>query len=144
MGRLGERWDDWVGRLNAPEPKPERRREVIETLDRREEEPDDEPLTLRDVVVTVALFAGGGGALLLLHTVVDFNWSWIPWKQLIVVGLILLAIARWVFRSIRTIVRRARGLPPPEREPTRRDRIAEQLRDLDEPYLRHERSLTRD
>ena len=39
---------------------------------------------------------------------------------------------------------RMRGQPAAEREPTKRDRIAEKLRDLDEPYLRRERSLTRD
>jgi len=105
---------------------------------------DEESLTVRDVLVTAAVVAAGAAALLLLHSFVDFNWEWIPWKKLVAVALILAAIARWVVRGVRALVRRARGLPAPEREPNARDKLVETLRDLDEPYLRRERSLTRD
>jgi hypothetical protein len=125
---LGELWDSWVDRVNAPS----------------EDEEESEPLTLRDVLVTGAAFVAVGGGLVLLHRIVHFNWGWVPWKQLGAIGLVLAAGARWIFLGVRSLVRRIRGLPPPEREPSKRDRLAEKLRDLDEPYMRRERSLTRD
>ena len=103
---------------------------------------DDDSLTFRDVLVTAAGFAGVVGALLLLHTVVDFNWGWVPWRRLFVVAVVATAGARWVMSSCRSLIRRMRGRPPLEREPTERDRLAEKLRELDEPYQRHERTTT--
>ncbi len=72
---------------------------------------------------------------------IDPNWGWIPWKQLAIAAVALLAVMRWIVHGFSAVVRRLRGAPPPEREPTKRDRLAEKLRELDEPYLRRERIL---
>lgn len=93
---------------------------------------------------TVAVLGLLIALLVALEHFVDVNASWVPWKSLAVVGLVVAALARWTWGIVRSLVRRTRGLPAAEREPTKRDRIAEKLRDLDEPYLRRERSLTRD
>lgn len=126
---LGEMWDRWVEHLNAPEPE--------------EDTVEHEPWTLRRVVETAAVVVAIVGVLALLDVSVGINWGWIPWKQIGVIVLVVGAIASGLARAVRSRVRRRRGLPPP-REPTKRDRMVEKLRELDEPYLRRERSLTRD
>ena len=135
MGRLGERWDRWVAELNAPDPSDEREAPA-------EEEP--EPWTLRRVAETVAVVGVVVALIVAVEQFTDVNWGWIPWKSLAVVFLVVAALARWAAGAVRSLVARMRGRPAPEREPTKRDRIAERLRELDEPYLRRERSLTRD
>jgi uncharacterized membrane protein YcjF (UPF0283 family) len=128
---LGQAWDRWVERVNAPDEPPD--------------EPEDkEPWTVRRVLETAGFVAVAIAVIIAAEQFVDVNWGWIPWKSLALVALVLAALARWIAGAVRSLVRRLRGLPPPEREPTKRDRIAERLRDLDEPYLRRERSLTRD
>jgi hypothetical protein len=108
----------------------------------QEPQADDEPLTLREALVTAAAFVGVAGALIVLHQFVHFNWGWVPWKQLAVLGVGAAVCVRWIARGVRALVRRFRGLPPLEREPSKRDRLAEKVRELDEPYLRHERTTT--
>ena len=129
-----------MAEVNAPDPRGEER--VPPKEEPVEEEP--EPWTLRRVAETVVVLGVLVALIVALEQVADVNWGWVPWKSLAVVGLVLAALARWISGAVRSVVRRMRGLPPPEREPTKRDRIAEKLRDLDEPYLRRERSLTRD
>jgi hypothetical protein len=125
---LGTAWDRWVDRVNEPD----------------EDEDDKEPWTLRRVLETAAFFAIGIAVIVVVEQFADFNWSWIPWKQLAVVGLVLAAGLRWIVHAVRSLVRRMRGRPRAEREPSKRDRLAEKLRDLDEPYLQRERSMLRD
>jgi hypothetical protein len=72
---------------------------------------------------------------------IDPNWGWIPWKQLAIAAVAFLAVLRWIVQGCRAAGRWLRGAPPPAREPTKRDRLAEKLRELDEPYLRRERIL---
>jgi hypothetical protein len=126
---LGELWDRWVERVNAP---PE------------EDKPESEEWTVRRVLETAAAFAAVAGLLVVLDAFVDFDWGWVPWKQLAVVGFTLAALVVAAAHGVRSLLRRLRGRPPLEREPTKRDRLAERLHELDEPYLRRERSLTRD
>jgi hypothetical protein len=135
---LGQAWDRWIERVNGPSrPDPHAR-------DYGDDEQDDDPLTLRDVLLTAAGFAIGVPFLLLLHSVVDFNWGWIPWKQLALLGLVVAVLARWITRAVRSLVRHARGRPPLERPPTERDKLVEKLRELDEPYMKRERTTVRD
>jgi hypothetical protein len=126
---LGELWDRWVEHVNAPDA---------------EDEPDKEPWTLRRVLETAAAAGAVVALLVVADQFVDFNWGWVPWKSLAVIGFVLAALMAGLARAVRSLVRRMRGRPPLEGEPTKRDRLAEKVRELDEPYLRRERSLTRD